>query len=113
MAVVCSLACGSGRSSTEGSMPIVFSSASKTGSTPKISVYRWAPPAGGGKAKLTPLMGIGEANTSRWMIWIAALSRSTTNRFRASGISGVSSTSCISWPCSRAWIRVKAKVRST
>jgi hypothetical protein len=67
MAVVCSLACGSGRSRTDGSMPTVFSSASKTGSTPKISVYRWAQPARQ-KDEDDSLDEIGEANNSCWMV---------------------------------------------
>ncbi len=46
------------------------------------------------------------------MVWIAALSRSTTNRRSASGISGVSRTRWNSSPRSRAWIRVNANVRS-
>ena len=57
-------------------------------------------------------MGMGEAKTSCWMVWIAALSRSITNRCRVSGISGASTTRWNSSPRSRAWIRVNAKVRS-
>ena len=58
------------------------------------------------------LMWIGEANSSCWMVWIAALSRSITNRSRASGIPGLSRTRWNSSPRSRTWIRVNAKVRS-
>ena len=58
------------------------------------------------------LVWMGEAKTSCWMVWIAALSRSTTNRCKASGMSGVSRTRWNSSPRSRAWIRVKANFRS-
>jgi len=46
------------------------------------------------------------------MVWIAALSRSITNRRSDSGISGASRTRWNSAPRSRATIRVNANVRS-